>query len=223
VKAFIVLRDRVTYAQACLTAMIRAGLEPVVVDQGSTWPSAVEWLDVLEASFVPVLRRGGGTPQSLWSWEPFREARGDGRYIVTDPDVVPADYCPRDWPARLSSLLDEYPSYHKAGLGLRTDNLPGHYQRLGHVLSWEHQFWQHPLADGVFDAAIDTTLAVYRGVLEPPADSGSALRTGPPYMADHLAWHENLDNLPPELAWYYAHMEAGIAYWTVPGKSRWGT
>jgi len=54
---------------------------------------------------------------------PFREACGDERYVVTDPDVVPAEGCPQDWLAYLGKILDESDS-PKAGLGLRTDNIP---------------------------------------------------------------------------------------------------
>jgi hypothetical protein len=221
VKAFIVLRDRVTYARRCLMALLEAGLEPVVVDHGSTWPEAVAWLDWLEMDGRLVLRRGGGRPQAIWEWEPFREACGSERYILTDPDSVPSEDCPPDWPARLSALLDRFPK-QKAGLGLRIDRIPPHYQRRDHVLSWEQQFWQQPLADGVYDAAIDTTLAMYRPLSKVPYPSGDALRTGPPYVADHLAWYEDLDDLTPELRWYYEHIEPGIAFWTAPGKSCWG-
>lgn len=221
-KAFIVFRDRVTYAQRCAAALLAADLDVCVVDHGSTWPEAVHWLECLEsATCVQVLRRGGGRPQTIWEWAPFREACGSERYILTDPDCVPSGDCPPDWPACLNALLDRF-GRQKAGLGLRLDRIPPHYQRREHVLSWERQFWQRPLAAGVYDANIDTTLALYRPLSEVPYPDGSALRTGPPYVADHLAWYENLDDLTPELSWYYGHIEPGIAFWTAPGKSCWG-
>jgi hypothetical protein len=88
-------------------------------------------------------------PQSLREWEPFRVACGSGQYIVTDPDVVPAEDCPADWVDHLNWLLDQYP-HEKAGLALRLDRIPEVYQRRDHVLAWERQFWEHPLADGVY-------------------------------------------------------------------------
>lgn len=219
-KAFIIFRDRVTYAHLCLTAMTEAGLEPAVVDQGSTWPLALDWLKAIAAAGVPVLYRGGGHPRGLWDWEPFNAARGNERYIVTDPDVVPGDDCPRDWPARLGALLDQYPQAAKAGLGLRTDDIPEHYSRRDQVTAWEAGFWASPAGDGAYWAAIDTTLALYR------ENSGftmnGALRTGPPYLASHLAWHENLDDPADEIRYYYEHTEPGIAHWTTRGHSNFG-
>lgn len=222
-KAFIIFRDRVTYAHLCVTALTEAGLDPVIVDHGSTWPLALDWFKVMEAAGVQVLRRGGGHPRGLWTWSPFREAAGKtDRYVVTDPDVVPSQDCPADWPARLNGLLDVFPGYAKAGLGLRTDNLPDHYQRKEHVISWEAQFRENEIVPGTYAAIVDTTLAVYRSLADWPGFAMSALRTGPPYVADHLAWHEDLDNLDGELSYYHDHAEPGISYWTTKGRSAWG-
>jgi hypothetical protein len=223
VKAFIIFRDRARYAQLCLSALLTAGLEPVIVDQGSSWVSALSWLTGLEKDGIPVLYRGGGHPRGLWTWAPFREAAGTAdRYVVTDCDVVPSEDCPPDWPAWLSKALDEFPGYCKAALGLRTDNLPEHYQRREHVITWEAQFWQNPVAGGLYPGIADTTLAMYLPLSDWPGFGMSALRTGFPYVADHLAWHEDLDNLDDELTWYHEHAEPGISYWTTRGRSAWG-
>lgn len=219
-RAFVIHRDRATYGHLLVAALIEAGLDPVIVDQGSTWPPALDWLTAMEATGVTVLRRGGGHPRSLWAWQPFLDLCGPGRYVVSDCDVVPSDDCPLDWPDRLSSLLDQYPEFPKVGMGLRLDRIPDTYQRKDHVLKWEAKFWETPVADGVYQAPVDTTLAMYR-----PGDfdiSLSALRTGDPYVADHLAWYEDYAELDEELRWYHEHAEPGISYWTVAGRSAWG-
>lgn len=220
-KAFIIFRDRVTYARQCLAALQAAGLDVTVVDHGSSWPGALTWLKECEASGVGVLQRGGGHPKQLWDWGPFQEAAGlSERYVVTDPDVVPALGCPADWLEHLGKILDKWPM-PKAGLGLSLDGIPEHYPRRAHVLEWEAQFWQAELADGVYTAAVDTTLALY----EPRSLTGThaldAVRTGPPYVAQHLPWYEDPANLPDDVAYYYEHQE-GIAYWTIGGRSAWG-
>jgi hypothetical protein len=223
VKAFIIFRDRVTYGHLCLTALTEAGLEPVVIDQGSTWPLAKDWLKAIAAAGVPVLDRGGGHPRGVWNWAPFCEMiRDAGRYIVTDPDVVPCDGCPPDWPAHLGRLLDAYPRATKAGLGLSTGDIPAHYQRRDQVIAWESAFWRHPAGDGAYWAGIDTTLAMYREGAGFTLEDTMNLRSGPPYLADHLAWHEDLDNPAEEITWYYEHAEPGIAHWTTRGHSNFG-
>jgi hypothetical protein len=219
VKAFLIFRDRVTYGRRCADAMTAAGLEPVIVDHGSTWPAAIVWLAEMEQSGYTVLLRGGGHPRSLWDWEPFTRCKGDERYVVTDPDVVPSDGCPQDWPERLGRVLDDYPGIEKTGLGLRIDNLPACYSRRDQVVEWEKQFWEDPVADGLYHAPLDTTLSMYRAGSYFGMD---AYRTGTPYVADHLAWHEDLDALPAETLYYYEHAEQGISHWAARGYSAWG-
>ncbi len=220
-RAFVIFRDRVTYAQQCVAALMLSGLDPVIVDQGSTWPRAVAWLARLEHQGTLVLRHGDAHPRSLWGWPPFEEQVAGQRYVVTDPDVIPADDCPHDWAVHLGSLLDDHPEAAKAGLGLRTDNLPDHYYRKQQVIDWEAKFWNHPAGDGAYRAGVDTTLALYRaGQVSFQLDG--ALRTGPPYLADHLPWHENLTDLPEEIAYYYEHAVPGIAHWAPKGRSAWG-
>jgi hypothetical protein len=221
-KAFIIFRDRVAYAQRCMAAMFAAGLEPVVVDHGSTYPGAVRWLGHLEKHDVKVLYRGGGHPRGLWLWPPFREVCGPvDRYIVTDPDCVPSEGCPPGWVDHLGLVLDAYPRA-KVGLGLRIDNIPLHYPRRDHVLEWEGQFWRSQLAPGVYDAGVDTTLALYQPLSVAGCHSIGGTRTGPPYTADHLAWYEDPAALPEDIRYYHEHAEPGISYWTIGGHSAWG-
>lgn len=217
-KAYIIFRDRVTYGNLCLEAMQRAGLETTVVDHGSTWPEAVEWLRDLQESGVQVVHDGGGNPRDLWMRDWFRAVNARERYVVTDPDTIPSEGCPLDWPQRLSEILDRHPNYHKAGLGLRIDRIPEHFARRPDVLAWEAHFWEQRVGDGVFHADIDTTLAVHAPMTDVGCHSFSAVRTDFPYVADHLAWYEDYASLSDELRYYYGHAEPGISCWTpVPG------
>ena len=216
-RAFIIFRDRVSYAKRCLEAIMEADLNPVIVDQGSTWPPALEWLGWLESRGVTVLRHGGGHPREIWDWGPFRALCGDDWYLVTDCDVVPSEDCPADWPARLVQVLDGCPGFRKIGLGLRLDRIPEHYRWRENVIRWEANYWQNELSDGVYAANTDTTLAVYR-----PSGGGfggidGSLRTGHPYVADHLPWYEDLGSLDEELRWYHEHAEPGVTFWA-PGQ-----
>lgn len=206
-KAFIILRDRVTYARRCYAALSAAGLDVHVVDHASTWPAALSWLAALE---TPVLRRGENAyPWQLWTWGPFRDLmeHDPEPYVVTDPDVVPSDDCPPDWLSRLRAALAGADRV-KAGLGLRLDRLPDDAAAKA-VAGYESIFWEDEQEPGVYRANVDTTLALYKPFTEYPLFAlGPAVRLGPPYVADHLAWYER-GPLSPELAWYRAHADPG--------------
>lgn len=209
-KAFIIFRDRVTYGRRCLASLKAAGLDVYVVDHDSSWPPALLWLaDLEESGAATVLRRGENAyPWKLWEWDGFRDViwNDPEPYVVTDPDVVPSDDCPPDWPDRLAGVLARYPCV-KAGLGLRLDRIPP--SRRGPVAKWERAFWTDEPEPGVFRANVDTTLALYREYTEYPLFAlGPAMRLGHPYVADHLAWYEEGD-LPPELRYYHARSDPG--------------
>ncbi len=211
-KAFIIIRDRVTYGRRCFGALQAAGLDVHVVDHDSSWPAALTWLAELEAAGTPVLRRGENAyPWDLWKWDGFRDVIwGDSEpYVVTDPDVVPSDNCPGDWLTRLTDVLARSGCV-KAGLGLRLDRLPTACR--AQVTEYESVFWNDEWEPGVYRANVDTTLALYRPYTEYPLFSlGPSLRTGHPYVADHLAWYEDSDARPPELQHYYARADPGHA------------
>jgi hypothetical protein len=228
VKAFIIFRDRVSYGRSCAEALDAAGQDVVIVDHGTTWPEAVDWLRERKKGGTLVIDvPSGGHPRELWSRPWFKSLCGRDRYIVTDPDVVPSEDCPLDWPQYLSDVLDRFPSYHKAGLGLRLDRIPDCYPWRDQVREWEGQFWKHPLTDDsptgrVYHADVDTTMAVHIPLGQMGCHSYTAVRTGPPYVADHLAWHEDTASLTGEQQYYHDHAEPGISFWSVRGRSQWG-
>jgi hypothetical protein len=229
VKAFVITRDRVTYARQCVETLQAIGLDVVIVDHDSRFPPMVEWLadlelyaDEVSQDGVPWIVWGDNRhPRDLWRpGGPIAQLVPPGeRYIVTDCDVVPdSDIRAASWWQLLGDLLDANPRAVKAGLGLRTDDLPEHYAGRAQVQAWEARF-QPPHArpvdrdsspPGVW-ADIDTTLAMYRGTR---FALGPAIRTTAPYLARHLPWYEDSANPTPEQVFYRKRAEFG--HWRNP-------
>jgi hypothetical protein len=213
--AVVIFRDRVTYARECVKRLVRDGLDVQIVDHGSTWRPALRWL---ARTSLPVHRRDNAHPRDLWKWDGLAGIVGSERYIVTDPDVVP-DGWTNDWLWKLHDLLDRHPSHAKAGLALRIDDLPEHYAEAGKVRAWERQWWQTEVEPDVYDAPIDTTLALYRPLSEQPTfDLAPALRLGGPYQATHLTWYEDTANPTDEQLYYRAHAVPGVSHWVDPDR-----
>jgi hypothetical protein len=219
-RAFVICRDRVTYARQCVDALLAVGLEVVIVDHGSTWPPMRDWLSGVRG--VDVWYCSNRHPRDLWSTggPVARWTGADERFIVTDCDVIPDPDCPPEWVGWMSVTLDRYPALRKVGLGLRTDDLPEHYEHRDAVRHWEAQY--QAVEDGgrlgaVEDgrgviADVDTTLAMYRRF--EPFTLGPAMRLRPPYVARHLAWYEDSANPTPEQAYYREHAVHG--HWRAP-------
>lgn len=220
--AFVIARDRVTYTARCVTALHRAGLSVVIVDHGSTWPPMVDWLDHMEHHEDPrysVWRDVNRHPRDLWRpGGPINALVEVGeRYIVTDCDVVPDEGCPTDWRQIMAAYLNYFPHVRKVGLGLRTDDLPEHFEHRAAVREWEARFQYPGAAPVIYNpgaravwADVDTTFAMYQGY-DPakPFRLGPTLRLGAPYVARHLPWYENSGSLTPEQRYYREHAVHG--------------
>lgn len=218
-RAFVISRDRVTYARQCVEALRDVGLHVMVVDHGSTWQPMRDWLAGVRG--VDIWYCNNRHPRDLWAPGGVLErwTRPDERFIVTDCDVIPDPACPTDWPQIMAAYLNHLPAVRKVGLSLRTDDLPAHHMHRDMVREWEAQ-WQppraapvvyNPGAAGVF-ADVDTTLAMYRHF--EPFTLGPAVRLQPPYTARHLPWYEDTLNLDEEQRYYRDHAEHG--HWRDP-------
>lgn len=194
---FVTARDRVRELRALVPWLERAGAGPItLVDCGSTWPPLLAYLADTPHAVVRLPNLG---PRAVWL---AGLAPADRPYIVTDPDLVPAAECPDDALAHLADLLVRYPGWPKAGLGLDLRDLsPGSPLR-----PWEEGLLARPLAPGVYDSLVDTTLALYRPGVPWTA---TALRTGPPYLLRHPSWA--VETPDAEDAYYLAHARRGPA------------
>jgi hypothetical protein len=175
----------------------------VILDNLSTLPELDGAYRRFESDGIRVVRlqRNAGA-RSLWALDLLPQLGIDTPFVYTDSDIVPDEDCPPDLVGHLSATLDANPDFVKVGVGLRIDDLPGHYAKKTQVETWEAQFWRHPVAPGLFLAPVDTTFALYRArsdfALQP------ALRTGRPYRARHLGWYVDSANLAGEDAFYLA-------------------
>jgi len=219
VPVFIPVRDRLAPLEQVLGWCARAGLDEIwLVDNDSTWPPLVEFLD---RTSHRVVRAGANLGhRSPWlTGTVQRHARGRF-FIVTDPDVVPDEHCPLDVVGHLTDLLQRYPEADKVGLGLRIDDLPDHYPLAAAVRAWEARFWSDEVEPGVFRADVDTTFALYRPLAR-RHEENRALRTGPPYVARHLPWYLDPAHLGDEDRYYREHADPSVSNWDRDELPRW--
>ena len=206
----IIVRDRLEPLHQLVTWLEHAGLHDLVlVDNASTYPPLVAWLDECRYRVVRLPNNLGH--RSPWIAGVIAEVGYDRPFVVTDPDVVPDDGCPLDALDHFRALLDANPDIDKVGFGLRIDDLPTHYALADEVRRWEARYWTDEIAPGVYRAAIDTTFALYRPGRWHRLDA--SLRTGPPYVARHLPWYADSANPTDEERYYYDHLDPSVNTW----------
>jgi hypothetical protein len=219
VPIFLIVRDRLAPLRELIGWLERAGHRQIwLVDNDSTYPPM---LDYLERTSYSVIRTGRNLGhRAPWLSGAVQRHAHEQFFVVSDPDVVPEAACPLDALAYFRSLLDRYPEVDKVGFGLRIDDLPDSYPLAESVRQWEARFWRKEVEPGVFHADIDTTFALYRP-LDRRHQEDRALRTGSPYIARHLPWYSNPDELSADDQYYREHADVTVSNWDRNDLPRW--
>jgi len=192
------------------------GVEVIIVDNCSTYSPLVEWYETNCPCRVVRLTENVGE-HAVWHRGAIlpppvhRAFFGSDYYVVTDPDLS-LEGCPKDVLNVLRTGLDENPDILKVGLSLELDDLPSTSPFTNDVRAWEAQFWRRRRGSQFYEAAVDTTFAMYR--IDSPFDrvrtnQGAALRTDRPYTARHLPWYMDPAELSEEQLYYVMRTRIG--------------
>ena len=186
----------------------------IVVDNSSTYPPLLEYLDSLSYRVIRLNENKGYL--AVWECGVFSDILDKQYFVVTDPDVLPSETCPDDAIMCFYNKLMEYPHITKCGFSLLIDDIPSDYPLRQSVVSLEKRYWEAPLPDGSgYVAPIDTTFALYRPGIAPNDPRWlSAIRLAPPYAARHLPWYESAANDDEESVFYRKVCKAQSSYWT---------
>lgn len=219
VPVFIPVRDRLGPLAELLTWLEAAGHTEIwLIDNDSSWPPLV---DFLARTRHRVVRAGANLGhRSPWLTGTVQRHAFDRPYVVSDPDVIPDEDCPRDAVTRLGEILARHPDLDKVGLGLRIDDLPEHYPLADAVRAWEARFWRDEIEPGVFRADVDTTFALYRPMRRRPREN-AAVRTAAPYRARHRPWYLDPGSLSDEDRYYRDHADPTVSNWDRSELPRW--
>jgi glycosyltransferase involved in cell wall biosynthesis len=203
--------NRLDCLKELLTALESRGYSNLIIlDNASTYPPLLDFYTTCPYRLIRLQKNVGHL--AIWQTEEGKEFLDD-YYVYTDPDVVPVGECPDNFLEYFLEILEKYPSVAKVGFSLKLDDIPEFYQKKSEVTSWESQNFKQLIAEGLYDASIDTTFALYR-----PYSGGDwkskAIRTGFPYTARHLPWYVNEDKLSEEELYYRKTRKQEVSQWT---------
>ncbi len=205
-KALIILYNRLNYPVKIAEFLSSHGIDPVFVDNNSDYPPLLNYYK--RTSFEVLRMDQNYGYKVVWDQGILNKLGITGNYIVTDPDLDLSGI-PDDFLSVLEEGLRRYPQFSKCGFSLEINDLPPtEFNPIG----WEKQFWQHPLDNMYFNAAIDTTFALYKS----PDYSLKALRTNRPYTCRHMPWYYyDFEDMPADEQYYFktckeSHSMGGI-------------
>lgn len=191
--------NRLAYPLALIAWLERAGMtQIIIIDNDSTYPPLLEYYKTCPHRVVLLGKNWGYL--ALWQSGIFKEF-SNSFYVYTDPDLLPIEDCPHDFMDVFLQLLAENADVKKVGFSLKIDDLPPYFTKREEIIAIESKYWQKKRSVLAYDAPIDTTFALYR-----PGAKGDhrakGLRTVFPYLARHLPWYLDPDNLPEEEIYY---------------------
>jgi len=215
IEVFVISYNRLTYLKKLIGWLENAGFEKInIVDNNSTYPPLLEYLKKTEHRVHRFGKNYGH--MAVWACGRFTDIIDNEYYIVTDNDILPIEECPQNVADHFKGILDRYKKFTKVGFSLKIDDIPDSYGFKENVLEWEYQFWEKKIADGLFDASIDTTFAMYRpGIYPNQKKWWKSIRTDFPYMARHLPWYEKSSEIDGEDLYYQKNIKNKSSFWSV--------
>lgn len=215
IPVFIICFNRIGCLKVLIERLEDMGFGNIhIIDNASSYPPLLEYLGNTRHTVHRMDRNYGHLV--LWKSGKFTQYIDHAPYILTDCDVVPTEDCPREITRLLEEILERYPVFTKAGLSIKIDDLPDWYAFKEQVIEWEMPFWQHPLPDGNYEGAVDTTFALYRpGVHCDDPMWWRSIRGGPPLSARHLPWYQNTGVETDEDLYYQKSVSGISSQWSI--------
>lgn len=188
-----------------------------IIDNKSTYPPLLEYYKTCPHKVFHLEKNMGMT--SFWVTDIYKEFKNEF-FVYTDSDIVLLDECPDDFMLVFLNTLRKYRYATKVGFSLKIDDLPEYYHLKEEVLDHEKQFFIHHQDEKLFWAPIDTTFALYRprGKRRHAFFNIEMYRTDFPYMARHIPWYIDINNLDEENM-YYLESTKTPTYWTEKSKN----
>jgi len=226
---FIISSNRLTALKESIQSYydcIKTPFKIVIIDFGTNYEPTLEYLKHLENKKIKVywskkISYKGALNNIRPIIQDYFKTHPKSNYVVTDPDIA-LDNVGGDVLDVYAHLLEKVPHIVVAGPMLRIDDIPDYYPLKDRLLfnSLESVYnrsgvWAIPYKNKVIKytiARIDTTFGMRRAG-EDFWRSRWGARTLPPYVARHLDWYLDPNNLTEDQKYYIRHASRRISTW----------
>lgn len=193
--------NRLTYLKRLIDSLTARGYHNIyIIDNDSTYPPLLDYYKECPYKVFRLDKNIGYL--AIWKTDIYKQF-WKSYYVYTDSDMEIDEGCPDSFMQKFIYILEKYPWSQKAGFGLRIDDLPDWYHNKESVILHESRFWEDEIEDGIYQAEIDTTFALYRPFSGGKADRyQKTYRTGFPYVIKHLPWYADSSSLSSEDEFY---------------------
>lgn len=217
-KAFINNFNLLEWPKKLAFDLEKAGLDVTIIDNNSTYLPLLDWYNRCHYNVIKLHHNAGH--KAIWDCQLVNKKE---RYFYTDPDLDISEL-PSDWVEKLNAVLDEQGNKVKVGLAIKLDDLPASGMLSNWALRVQTYYWSMPLGDDLYEAEVDTTLALYNPLFDDHHSTAPALRLGGKYAVRHLPWYlGEKETWPFDFKYYYHtcnHSSVTVNHLKSLGKSK---
>jgi hypothetical protein len=205
-------RNRLAFLKLMINQLKSFGYKNIyILDNDSTYPPLLDYYKVVEAEVIFLNKNVGY--KALWESDVFERFKNN-YYVYSDPDVLLQANCPKNFVSILFKHLSNYTWKEKAGCALMIDDISDNIVLKQEIIKWEKPNWEKQLTVNVYDALVDTTLALYKPLAFGNAEECAAIRVAGNLTAQHLPWYKNQDELSEEDLYYKNNVAKTSSYWS---------
>ena len=236
---FVIVKDRIKVLEQSMEswlALIKSPIEIILLDQESTYPGMIEWLEEKKKEGIRVFHLKNTVPTYINKFPalggPVKQVCSEINspyYVLTDPDIMFKNI-DGDILEFYTYFMETNSGYDAIGPMLDINDIPDYYPFKAEAIKRHTPFWD---ATGKYAIIGKPKLIKYRGkiiqyqpspidttfALRPfgskPIYTSNAVRTRTPYTAKHLDWYIDPDNLSEDQKYYIdnSHKHKGISHW----------
>ncbi|WP_087491540.1 MULTISPECIES: glycosyltransferase family A protein [unclassified Winogradskyella] len=210
----IISFNQLTYLKQLIDYLLSSGFRNIIIiDNNSTYKPLLDYFNEIKSVVaIKRLKKNYGH-KVFWEVPEVYKKYAGGYYVVTDPDILPLHENAENFMNLFIKILNTNSKATKVGLSLKIDDIPNTNKNKLKIIEWETQWWLKPLSAELYEANIDTTFAMYRPKYH--AKDGrflSGIRTASPYIAKHLSWYIDTDNLSKETQFFMNSCNASSSW-----------
>jgi hypothetical protein len=202
-KCFITIWNRFSWAIPLCQDFIRGGVEPILIDNNSTYQPCIDWLKTCPHEVI--FREKNDGPWAFFMTELYQKYT-DQYFMISDSDQdisnVPSDFVD----VLMKGFQDTEGNVWKSGLSQEVVDLPDN-PYANEIHQYENGFWTNMNKFGYYRVWMDLGIAIYdksrRGpdpIHEP--NWYCAVRAPRPYTSRHLDWYLTKETLRDEDIYY---------------------
>lgn len=206
---FLVSHDRYTCLKKVINRLVSLGQDRIViVDTKSTYEPLLEFYKEIKNTFDIIRMSENYRARVALSrvYSEFKDKYNLDRdnYIHSGDDIVLSDECPEDFVELFSKIMEKY-HVEVVAPALRIDNLPDCFAGKSFIINQQKHWWEPPVTK---DFGIELKFGgcdvfSYMRANSAPTFASNACRTHYPYVADHLPWYVDSNNLSEEDKYYF--------------------